>query len=107
MNTNIPTEMTFFERFEADILSGKKTITLRDESESDYQVNSIVNVKTLEEGRYFCRLHILEVTPVLFDELSDFHANQENMSLDQLKSVIQDIYPGISQLYMISYQREA
>lgn len=107
MNTNIPTEMTFFERFEADILSGKKTITLRDESESDYQVNSIVNVKTLEEGRYFCRLHILKVTPVLFDELSDFHAMQENMSLDQLKSVIQDIYPGISQLYMISYQLKA
>jgi len=26
-------EMTFFERFEADILSGKKTITIRDEAE--------------------------------------------------------------------------
>jgi len=99
-----PTEMTFFERFEADILSGEKTITLRDESESDYVVDTHVDVKTLEQGRFFCRLKILAVEPVLFENLSDFHAKQENMSLTELKSVIQDIYPGIQQLYMISYK---
>lgn len=100
----IPTEMTFFERFEADILSGEKTITLRDKSESDYVVNTQVKVKTLEQNRFFCHLKILSVEPVLFDNLSDFHAKQENMSLAELKSVIQDIYPGIQQLYMISYE---
>lgn len=98
------TEMTFFERFESDILSGKKTITLRDESESHYLANTYVKVKTLEESRYFCRLLILSVTPVLFDDLNNFHAKQENMTLTELKSVIQNIYPGIRQLYMISYQ---
>ena len=99
-----PTEMLFFERFEADILSGKKTITLRDESESHYVANTYVKVKTLEENRVFCQLKILKVEPVLFEELNDFHAKQENMSLPELKAVIQDIYPGISQLYMISYK---
>ncbi len=47
-----PTTMTFFRRFEADILSGKKTITIRDESERDYQPGSVVEVSTLEEGAY-------------------------------------------------------
>ncbi|MFA0026871.1 ASCH domain-containing protein, partial [Vibrio sp. 10N.261.49.A5] len=29
---------------------------------------------------------------------------QENMTLDVLKDVIQDIYPGISELYVVSYE---
>ena len=100
---NAPTEMTFFERFETDILAGKKTITLRDEAESDYVPQTSVRVKTLESNRYFCRLKILKVEPILFDQLNEFHAEQENMSLAELKSLIQSIYPGIKQLYMISY----
>ncbi|MEG3220947.1 N(4)-acetylcytidine aminohydrolase [Vibrio gigantis] len=99
-----PTTMTFFERFEADILSGKKTITIRDESERDYQPGSVVKVSTLEEGRVFCNLKIISVEPILFDELGEFHAQQENMTLQVLKDVIQDIYPGISQLYVVSYE---
>ncbi|MCW8332948.1 ASCH domain-containing protein [Vibrio sp. SCSIO 43135] len=99
-----PTEMTFFERFESDILSGKKTITIRDESERDYKVGSVVDVNTLEEGRWFCKLEILSVEPILFGELNDFHAQQENMTLDVLKGVIQDIYPGVEQLYVVSYR---
>ncbi|EAQ67457.1 hypothetical protein MED121_16059 [Marinomonas sp. MED121] len=104
MSVTPPTQMTFFERFEADILSGKKTITLRDESESDYLANTYVEVKTLEEDRFFCRVKILAVEPVRFAELNDFHAKQENMTLPELKAIIQEIYPGISQLYMISYE---
>ena len=104
MSVTPPTQMTFFERFEADILSGKKTITLRDESESDYRANTYVEVKTLEENRFFCRVKILAVEPVHFAELNDFHAKQENMTLPELKAIIQEIYPGISQLYMISYE---
>ncbi|WP_165311143.1 N(4)-acetylcytidine aminohydrolase [Vibrio ziniensis] len=99
-----PTTMTFFARFEADILSGKKVITIRDESEKDYQVGSVVDVSTLEEGRWFCRLKIKSVQPVLFSELNEFHAEQENMTLSQLKQVINDIYPGIESLYVIQYE---
>ncbi|MGF1716586.1 N(4)-acetylcytidine aminohydrolase [Photobacterium chitinilyticum] len=99
-----PTVMTFFERFEADILAGKKTITIRDESENNYVPGTVVNVSTFEDGREFCRLEILSVEPILFDELSDFHAEQENMSLPVLKEVIQEIYPGIKQLFVVSYK---
>ncbi|CAM2910731.1 N(4)-acetylcytidine aminohydrolase [Vibrio diazotrophicus] len=99
-----PTTMTFFARFEADILSGKKVITIRDESEKDYQPGSVVDVSTLEEGRWFCRLKIKSVDPVLFSDLNEFHAEQENMTLPQLKQVINDIYPGIESLYVIQYE---
>ena len=99
-----PTTMTFFDRFEADILSGKKTITIRDESEKNYVPGTTVQVSTFEDGREFCLLEIISVSPILFSELSCFHAEQENMTLAELKSVIQDIYPGIQQLYVVSYK---
>lgn len=99
-----PTTMTFFARFEADIVAGKKVITIRDKSESDYQPGSVVEVSTLEEGRPFCRLRIEKVEPVQFSALTEFHAQQENMTLPQLKQVIGEIYPGIEQLYVIHYQ---
>ncbi|CAG20565.1 conserved hypothetical protein [Photobacterium profundum SS9] len=104
MTTTIPTEMTFFARFEHDILSSKKTITIRDESERYYVPGTTVKVSTLEEGREFCNLEIVSVEPILFDELTQYHADQENMTLPVLKDVIQDIYPGITQLYVVSYK---
>ena len=96
--------MTFFERFEADILSGKKTITIRDESEKDYSPNSIVQVSTYEHDRWFCALKIKYVEAIAFSKLSDFHAKQENMTLPELKGVIQKIYPNVESLYVISYE---
>nr|WP_086940890.1 N(4)-acetylcytidine aminohydrolase [Thaumasiovibrio occultus] len=99
-----PTTMTFFERFETDILAGTKTITIRDEAEKHYVPGTIVKVSTFEDGREFCSLHIVSVTPILFDELTEFHAEQENMTLPVLKDVIQDIYPGIEQLYVVAYE---
>lgn len=95
----------FFLTFWRDILAGKKTITIRDESEKDYQPGTTVEVSTLEEGRVFCQLKILSVDPIAFSELNEFHAEQENMTLETLKEVIQEIYPGIEQLYVIQYQR--
>jgi len=97
-------EMTFFKRFETDILSGKKTITIRDEQEKDYSVNAIVQVSTYETSRWFCAVKIIKVVPILLTDLNSFHAKQENMSLKELKSVIQEIYPGIESLYVISYE---
>ncbi|PMO55308.1 ASCH domain-containing protein [Vibrio breoganii] len=96
--------MTFFERFENDILAGKKTITIRDSNECDYAPGSIVDVATFEQGRGFCRLQIKSVTPIQFADLTDFHAVQENMTLPVLKQVISDIYPDVSQLFVIEYQ---
>jgi len=99
-----PTEMTFFKRFVSDILSGKKVITIRDESENNYLPGSTVEVCTFEENQWFCRLKITKVEPILFDDLTEYHASQENMTLQQLKEIIAEIYPGISKLWVISYQ---
>lgn len=98
------THMTFFERFEADILSGTKTITIRDKAEKDYEAGTTVQVSTFEDERWFCELKILSVTPIQFGELSQFHAEQENMTLTELKAVIRDIYPNTDELYVVSYQ---
>lgn len=102
--TSAPTEITFFERFEADILAGKKTITIRDESEKHFQVNTKVKVSTFEQNRWFCDVLINNIKPIHFDELSDVHAEQENMSLEQLKSVIAEIYPNEQHFFVISFQ---
>ena len=96
--------MTFFERFEADILSAKKTLTIRDEFEKDYAPNSVVQVSTYENNRWFCALKVKSVEAITFKNLSDFHAKQENMTLPELKNVIQKIYPNIKNLYVISYE---
>ncbi|WP_394134341.1 N(4)-acetylcytidine aminohydrolase [Aliivibrio fischeri] len=98
-----PTEMTFFERFELDILSGKKVITIRDESEKDYVIGTEVEVSTYEDNRRFCRLAIDNVEPINFDDLNQYHAEQENMTLEELKNIIEEIYPNKGQLYVISY----
>lgn len=97
------TEITFFERFEADILSGKKTITIRDELEKDFTANTRVQVSTFETRRWFCEVVIEDVQPIRFEQLSEFHAQQENMTLDELKNVITEIYPNVNDLYVISY----
>ncbi|MCL1146675.1 N(4)-acetylcytidine aminohydrolase [Shewanella marinintestina] len=101
---NPPNSITFFSRFEADILAGKKTITLRDESESFYQAGQRVSVSNLEDGRCYGELDILSVSRVAFDDLNYTHAEQENMSLAELKTLIRQIYPGIEALYLIHFK---
>lgn len=96
--------ITFFKRFEADILSQKKTITIRNHSEKDYEAGSVVEVSTYEEGRWFCQIKIVSVTPTHFNDLTDIQAQQENMTLEELKSVIKEIYPDDNELYVIEFE---
>ena len=99
-----PTRITFYERFEQDIVSGRKTITIRSERGRSFVPGTEVDVATHETGRVFCRIRILDVEPVLFEELSDEHALQESMTLAELRSVITDIYPGVSRLFVLTFQ---
>lgn len=48
-------KITFFTRFEQDILAGRKTITIRDKSESSFQPNQILAVYTNETDWFFCQ----------------------------------------------------
>ncbi len=96
--------MTFFERFEADILSGAKTITLRDKAESHFMAGQKLPVSTFEDDRWFCDIEILSVSPLQFSELNEAHAKQENMTLAELRQVISEIYQGLEQLFVIQFK---
>ncbi|WP_435948170.1 N(4)-acetylcytidine aminohydrolase [Dryocola sp. BD586] len=100
-------DITFFQRFEADIVAGRKTITLRDEAESHFQPGQLLRVGRYEDDVWFCNIKVTDVSPVLLSELTEEHARQENMTLPQLKEVIGEIYPGLNELYVISFERAA
>lgn len=97
-------KITFFSRFEADILSGKKTITIRDKTESHFQAGQILYVFTLETDRLFAHIKVKSVTQTAFSSLNSRHAQQENMTLDELKTVIQSIYPHTTELFVIEFE---
>lgn len=99
-----PTKITFFEFLTPSIVAGKKTITIRDESESHYVPGTEVEVFTLETNEKVCNIKILSVKPLHFDDINEFHAEQEYMELPKLKTLIREIYPDTDTLFEISYQ---
>ena len=96
-------DITFYQRFEADILAGRKTITIRDKSESHFKAGDILRVGRFEDNQYFCTIEVLSVSPITLDELTKQHAAQENMGLEELKEVIQRIYPNDIRFYIIKF----
>jgi uncharacterized protein YqfB (UPF0267 family) len=103
-NVNAANKMTFFEFLTPLIKSGKKTITIRDKSESHYLVGSQVEVFTLETDQKVCDIEIVSVEPIQFDEINEFHAQQEYLALPRLKELIKEIYPGTNALFVITYK---
>ncbi len=101
---NLMKNITFYGRFEADILAGRKTITLREASDADFTAGDQVRVSRYEDDVFFCNIEIIAVTGVQFDDLNDQHAVQENMTLEELKQVISEIYPGLKSLFMIEFR---
>mgnify|MGYP003589278453 CR=1 FL=1 len=101
---DIENKITFFERFEADILAGKKTITIRDKSESYFKPQQELEVSTFEANRLFAHIRVLSVTPIQFEQLNEMHAKQENMTLAQLKQVIKEIYPHDNDFFVIEFE---
>ena len=97
-------EFTFFSRFVADIQAGRKTITIRDESEANWQPGKCLALFTNPEHQPFGIIEVLSVKAVAFDELNDEHARQENMTLPELKQVIRDISPTLPPLYVIGFK---
>ena len=49
-------DITFYQRFEADILAGRKTITIRDKSESHFKPGDILRVGRFEDNQYLCTI---------------------------------------------------
>ncbi|MEX4028898.1 ASCH domain [Haemophilus influenzae] len=96
-----PNGITFYQRFEADILAGRKTITIRDKSESHFKAGDILRVGRFEDNQYFCSIEVLSVSLITLDELTEQHAKQENMGLAELREVIKTIYPNESEFWVI------
>ena len=97
-------DITFYQRFEADILAERKTITIRDKSESHFKAGDILRVGRFEDNQYFCTIEVLGVSPITLDELTEQHAKQENMSLAELKEVIKAIYPSEGKFVLINFK---
>ena len=97
-------DITFYQRFEADILAGRKTITIRDKSESHFKAGDILRVGRFEDNQYFCTIEVLSVLPITLDELTEQHAKQENMGLEELKEVIWTIYPEEKNFFVLNFR---
>lgn len=97
-------DITFFRRFEADILAGRKTITLRDDTESHIKAGDVLRVGRFEDNGYFCTIEVIRTAAVSLNELDDWHARQENMTLEALKRVITDIYPNQTHYHLIEFR---
>ncbi len=96
-------DITFYQRFEANILAGRKTITIRDKSESHFKAGDILRVGRFEDNQYFCTIEVLSVSPITLDELTEQQAKQENMTLSELREVIKTIYPNESEFWVIEF----
>lgn len=97
-------DITFYQRFKSDILTGLKVITIRDKSESHFKAGDILRVGTFEKNEYFCTIKIISVAPTTLDQLTQEHADQENMTLDELKKVISNIYPNEFCFFVIHFE---
>lgn len=95
---------SLFSTFRDDILAGRKTITIRDESESHFKTGDVLRVGRFEDDGYFCTIEVTATSTVTLDTLTEKHAEQENMTLTELKKVIADIYPDQTQFYVIEFK---
>lgn len=100
-----PNNITFFQRFQDDILAGRKTITIRDAAESHFKAGDVLRVGRYEDDGYFCTIRVVATSTVTLDTLNERHAQQENMTLPQLREVIAEIYPEEKLFYVIEFER--
>ncbi|PKH06487.1 N(4)-acetylcytidine aminohydrolase [Moritella sp. Urea-trap-13] len=97
--------ITFFQRLKRSILSGSKTATIRDKSDSHYAVGQILDACTHEDNRKMCQIEILNIESVKFSELNRTHAKAENLPfVFILKWIVRKIYPTEDDLFFISFR---
>lgn len=81
-----PNNITFFQRFQDDILAGRKTITIRDAAESHFKAGDVLRVGRYEDDGYFCTIRVVATSTVTLDTLNERHAQQENMTAAAARS---------------------
>ncbi len=98
-----PATLSFYQRFEADIVAGLKTITLRDDTCRDLVTGDRLLVTSVPSGRVFGVIEVRATSLVAVTQLDESHARQENMTLAELRAVLQDIYPGLTTLHAVTF----
>ena len=83
-----PNDITFFQRFQDDILAGRKTITLRDAAESHFKAGDVLRVGRYEDDGYFCTIRVVATSTVTLDTLSELHAQPSHCSLRQKRKTV-------------------
>ena len=73
-------------------------------SESHFKTGDVLRVGRFEDDGYFCTIEVTATSTVTLDTLTEKHAEQENMTLTELKKVIADIYPDQTQFYVIEFK---
>ncbi|TBR41615.1 ASCH domain-containing protein [Marinomonas agarivorans] len=97
-------QIRFFGKLAPLILSGRKSATIRDDSEAHYQVGQILEAITHEDGASICQIEILSIEQVSFDTLNRSHAKAEGLPFTfLLKRLIRKIYPRDTKLYFIRF----
>jgi len=61
-------------------------------------------VGRFEDNQYFCTIEVLNVSPITLNELTEQHAKQENMGLNELKEVIRGIYQSEDLFYILLFK---
>ncbi|VTN11600.1 ASCH domain [Raoultella terrigena] len=64
----------------------------------------MLRVGRYEDDGYFCTISVVATSTVTLATLSERHAQQENMTLAQLRQVITEIYPDEEQFYVIEFK---
>ncbi|MGS8635659.1 N(4)-acetylcytidine aminohydrolase, partial [Salmonella enterica subsp. enterica serovar Infantis] len=77
--------------------------TISDDSESHLKEGDVLRVGRLEEDGYLFTIEVTGTSTVSLDTLNEKHEQQENLSLDELKRVIDEIYPNLTQFYVIDF----
>jgi Uncharacterized protein conserved in bacteria len=65
----------------------------------------VLRVGRYEDNGYFCTISVTATSTVTLDTLTEQHARQENMILEQLRQVIVEIYPAEDRFYVIEFKR--
>ncbi len=68
------------------------------------QPNDITFFQRFQDDGYFCTIEVVGTSTVTLDTLTEKHAQQENMTLEELKQVIAEIYPDQTQFYVIDFK---
>ncbi|MBO2029731.1 ASCH domain-containing protein [Klebsiella pneumoniae] len=92
-----------FSAFSGRHLAGRKTITIRDAAESHLSPAMCCALGAMKMTA-ICTIAVTATSTVTLDTLTEQHAQQENMTLRQLRQVISDIYHGESQFYVIEFK---